>query len=102
MISRRHLAVCQEKVLVVTTRQGDGAAGISWVEDKDAAKHPTMPSIAPATKDYPAPNVGSAGVKKRSYREKGGEKREGAHIPTSILVQLLWACIQSSPWPLES
>lgn len=75
MISRRHLAVCQEKVLVVTTRQGDGAAGISWVEDKDAAKHPTMPSIAPTTKDYPAPNVGSAGVKKRSYREKGGEKK---------------------------
>lgn len=41
-----HLAV-SEDIFGVTTR-GGSAAGIQWVETKDAAKHPTVHRMAPA------------------------------------------------------
>ena len=37
---------------------------IPWVEDRDAAKHPTMHRRLPTTKIYSAPNINSAEVEK--------------------------------------
>lgn len=46
---------------------GRGAAGISWVEAKDAAKHGTTERPDPTTGNDPAPNVRSAEVKKPCF-----------------------------------
>ena len=36
----------------------------SWVETRDAVKHPTMDRTAPKTRNYPAPNVNSSETEK--------------------------------------
>ena len=40
--------------------EGGGAAGISWVEGRVAARHPTMHRPAPMTKSHTAQNVNTA------------------------------------------
>lgn len=43
-----------------------GTTGISWVEDRDAAKHPKMYRTVP-TNSYPAQNINSAKTEGPSY-----------------------------------
>lgn len=40
----------------------EGATGFQWVEDRDAAEHPTMHKIAPLDKDVSGPSVDNAAV----------------------------------------
>ena len=46
-----------ETRLVVTTKGGREATGLSWVEVRGAAKHPIMLRTVPTTKTSPAQNV---------------------------------------------
>lgn len=44
--------------------EGRGIPGIYWTEARDGVKQPTMRRTAPATKNYPAPDVSSAEAEK--------------------------------------
>ena len=41
--------------------EGKAVTDVSWVEARDAGKHPTTPRAVPATKNYPAPVSGATG-----------------------------------------
>lgn len=56
-----HLWQCLGILFMVTTRMR-AAIGIWWVEARDASKHLTAHSSAPASKDYQFQNVSRAGL----------------------------------------
>ena len=41
--------------------EGKAVTDVSWVEARDAGKHPTTHRAVPATKNYPAPVSGATG-----------------------------------------
>lgn len=56
---------CLETVFIgATGKKGSCCSSIRWVEAKDAAKHPTMHTTAPHSKELSAQNINSDKVKK--------------------------------------
>lgn len=47
---------------------GSRAAGMQWVEARDAAKHPMPHRIAPAGKRSPAPNANNGEAENLTFR----------------------------------
>ena len=57
-----------EPVFIFTTRVGVVLFRSTWVEARDTAKHPTMHSIAPPTKNYLVQSASSAKVERLWHR----------------------------------
>lgn len=55
--------------LVVTWGWGDSAAGIQWVEARDATTHPAAHPAAPTAESDLAPNVNRAKAETYRYRQ---------------------------------
>lgn len=49
---------------------GEGATGISWLEARDAAKHPLVPRTVSHSKELSAPNVNRADGEKPPISRK--------------------------------
>lgn len=63
-LSRRHCAMSGD-ILRLQNWSGGDATGISWVEVREAAKHPTVHRVAlPPTKNCPPPKFIIAAVKR--------------------------------------
>lgn len=61
-----HLAMSGDNGM---TGERVSVAGIQWMEDEDAPKHPKMRKTVPRMNRYLAPNVNSATVEKACFRE---------------------------------